>query len=106
MYAAPTVDDGRRVLVTRYWPRGVKRERIDEYVPALSPSRELLRAFRDGDIDWAVFRERYLIEMEAPEAMAARERLREEAADSTVTVLCVCADAERCHRSVLAQLLG
>lgn len=96
---------GITVLATRYWPRGVRRDRVDEYVPALAPSRELLRAFRDDAIDWDEFACSYADEMRAEEARAALARLREAAATSDVTVMCVCRDEARCHRSLLRQLL-
>ena len=98
--------DGRRVLVTRYWPRGVARAAVDEYVSALAPSRELLHAFKDGAMDWDAFRERYLAEMSAPPARAEIARLAERAASEPVTLLCVCREESRCHRSLLRELVA
>ncbi len=34
-----TDSSGYRVLATRYWPRGVRRDAVDEYVPAPAPSK-------------------------------------------------------------------
>ena len=82
--------DGRRVLVTRYWPRGVPRATVDEYVSALAPSRELLHAFKASTMDWDAFRRRYLEEMSAPAARAEIARLAEGAASEPLTLLCVC----------------
>ena len=98
--------DGRRVLVTRYWPRGVARAAVDEYVSALAPSRELLHAFKDGAMDWDAFRERYLVEMSAPAARAEIARLAERAGSEPVTLLCVCREESRCHRSLLRELIA
>ena len=98
--------DGRRVLVTRYWPRGVARAAVDEYVSALAPSRELLHAFKDGAMDWDAFRERYLVEMSAPASRAVIERLAERAGSEPVTLLCVCREESRCHRSLLRELIA
>lgn len=38
--------DGLRLYVTRYWPRGHGREECDEWLPNLAPSEKLLRAFQ------------------------------------------------------------
>jgi uncharacterized protein YeaO (DUF488 family) len=79
---------------------------VDEYVSALAPSRELLHAFKDGAMDWDAFRERYLEEMSAPAARAEMARLAERAASEPVTLLCVCRQESRCHRSLLRELIA
>jgi len=106
VYDSAEPADGRRVLATRYWPRGVARAAVDEYVSALAPSRELLHAFKDGAMDWDAFRERYLEEMSAPAARAEIARLAERAASEPVTLLCVCRQESRCHRSLLRELIA
>ena len=106
IYDLPEPTDGSRVLATRYWPRGVPKGAADEYARALSPSEELLRSFKDGRIDWWGFRKRYLEEMQSPEARAEIRRLARLAATRPLTVMCVCKDATRCHRTLLAELIG
>ena len=61
--------DGQRILVTRYWPRGVKRESlsISEWCRNVAPSRELVGDWRDGRISWPEYRERYFHEMRQQE---------------------------------------
>ena len=98
--------EGRRVLVTRYWPRGVPRGAADEYARALAPSEELLRAFKEGRIDWWTFRKRYLEEMKAPEPQGEVRRLAALASTRPVTLLCVCREESRCHRSLLRELIA
>lgn len=105
VYDPPSDSDGRRVLVTRYWPRGVSRDRVDEYVRVLAPSRELVRAYKDGRIEWAAFRDRYLAEMERPEAVAEVRRLATLSRSAEITLLCVCREEEPCHRLVLRELV-
>lgn len=43
VYDPPSPGDGRRVLVDRLWPRGLKREaaRIDLWLKVVAPSAEL-----------------------------------------------------------------
>ena len=106
IYDLPEPTDGSRVLATRYWPRGVPKGAADEYARALSPSEELLRSFKDGRIDWWSFRKRYLEEMQSPEAQGEIRRLARLAATRPLTVMCVCKDATRCHRTLLAELIG
>ena len=104
-------DDGKRILICRYRPRGVKREGEpwDVWVPELAPSPALHAAAygkEQAPIPWDVYRHRYLEEMEASrfwwksyaEAIARGERL---------TLLCssACVDPARCHRTLLRELL-
>lgn len=106
VYDPPAPEDGKRVLVTRYWPRGVSRSRVDEYVSALAPSRALLRAYRRGEVDWERFRESYLTEMGGFEAQDALRRLAVEACSGTITLLCTCRSETMCHRTLLRGLVA
>jgi uncharacterized protein YeaO (DUF488 family) len=104
-------DEGFRLLVTRYRPRGVKREdeTWDAWDPALGPSKELHAAYfgkQGAPIGWDEYRARYLEEMEAQgyrlTALANRH-----AAGETITLVCSshCVDETRCHRTLLRQLI-
>ena len=93
------------MLVTQYWPRGVPRTAVDEYVRRLAPSRELLHAFKRGDIDWEAFRAGYLQEMEAKDAKEEARRLAERARSEPMTIMCVCRDESSCHRALLRDLI-
>lgn len=105
IYDPPDSSDGYRVLATRYWPRGVPSTAADEYVRAVSPSEETLRAFKDNRTDWWGFRKRYLEEMRSAEAQAEIHRLAKLASSRPVTLMCVCRDEARCHRSLLRELI-
>lgn len=105
IYDPPSAEDGVRVLTTNYWPRGISRERAGEYVRVLAPSRPLLRAYKDGAIGWDEYRSRYLEEMTADAARKEIARLAEIARTGVVTVMCVCPDERRCHRSLLKELI-
>src|SRR5882757_6004791 len=111
----PQENEGLRVLVCRYRPRGVSKdaEPWDAWMEDLGPSRALHAAFygKEGSpITWSEYRGRYLDEMMQPSgrgaamlgALAARV-----AAGETVTLLCssACVDASRCHRTLLADLI-
>jgi uncharacterized protein YeaO (DUF488 family) len=97
--------DGVRVLTTNYWPRGISRERAGTYKRVLGPSRELLRAFKDGEIDWSGYEPRYLEEMRGEDQRAAIRELAKLASTETVTVMCVCKSDDECHRRLLRDLI-
>jgi uncharacterized protein YeaO (DUF488 family) len=105
VYETPKNEDGTRVLATRYWPRGISKESVDEYLPVLAPSRQLLHFYRQGQLDWPRFRNQYLMEMRAEAPRVQIHRLAKVARSEVVTVMCVCADADRCHRSLLRELI-
>ena len=104
-------DDGFRLLVTRYRPRGVSKEAEtwDAWQPALGPSKELHRAVYTESgtpIPWPHYRRRYLEEQRRNKStideLAARVRSGE-----TITLLCssACVREARCHRSILKELI-
>ena len=97
--------DGRRVLTTQYWARGIPRTAVDEYVRKLGPSRELLHAFKRAEIDWAAYKIFYLEEMQNEEAKSEIRRLAQVAQDETITLMCVCKDESICHRTLLRDLM-
>ncbi|WP_141594260.1 DUF488 domain-containing protein [Myxococcus sp. AB036A] len=104
-------DDGFRVLICRYRPRGLPKakETWDAWQSNLAPSPELFDAFYGKGrtpITLDAYRERYLQEMasqhEAITALARRVRQGE-----TVTLLCSkdCILEQVCHRTILAGLI-
>jgi len=55
--------DGLRLFVTRYWPRGHRRDECDEWIPSLAPSETLLHGFQSGELTWKQFEREYKAEM-------------------------------------------
>jgi uncharacterized protein YeaO (DUF488 family) len=106
VYEDASPDDGLRVLTTNYWPRGVSKERGGKYVRLLAPTRDLLHAFRDGEVSWAEYEQRYLDLMRDEACEHEIARLAEAASQQTVTVMCVCKDDAQCHRRLLRQLVA
>jgi uncharacterized protein YeaO (DUF488 family) len=105
-------DDGVRLLVTRYRPRGVRKEdeRWDAWLKELAPSAALhadAYGKRGAPIGWDEYRARYLKEMESQ-----RYRIlglaQQVTAGERLTLLCssACVDAARCHRTLLADLIS
>jgi uncharacterized protein YeaO (DUF488 family) len=75
-YEDPTANDGYRVLVDRFWPRGRSKEilKLDEWLRELAPTPELIHWFGHDPARWQEFRARYRHELVVPEQ---RDRLRE-----------------------------
>ncbi len=105
-------DDGFRLLVSRYRPRGVSTadETWNAWWPDLGPSRALHADYygKNGPpLSFEAYVPRYLAEM-----AAQRETIRRLARmvddGKTVTLLCssACVDPTRCHRTLLARLIS
>lgn len=113
--------DGTRVLITRFRPRGVRKgaETWVAWDKRLAPSLELFDAYqgrrREGrrvvesgltPLTWDEFTRRFEAEMRAPAAREALAGYRARAAGGeTITLLCYCDDAARCHRGLVQALL-
>ena len=105
VYEPASPGDGYRVLATRYWPRGVPKSAVDEYTTKTAPSRELLREFKHEGLTWEQYVPRYLEEMRAEAAIDDIKRLAAIAKSGSMTLMCICEDENRCHRSLLRDLI-
>lgn len=105
--------EGLRLGTVRRPPRGVRKEDIarrdfyDVWLPELSPSQELVSAalHAETDAEWTRFVRGYRKEMSTPAARHLIELLAALSHRTDLAVGCYCEDENRCHRSVLAQLL-
>jgi uncharacterized protein YeaO (DUF488 family) len=71
-YDPPERSDGRRFLVERLWPRGMKKQdlELDAWLKEIAPSTELRRWFGHKPERWKEFQRRYTQELDAnPEAL-------------------------------------
>ena len=106
IYRKELKDGGRRILITRYYPRGVRKSHFDDWVRALAPSRELLKRFKEGSIAWDAFEGAFLAEIEgSAEAQAALGELRRTAGREGITLLCFEPDGAPCHRHIVRRLI-
>jgi uncharacterized protein YeaO (DUF488 family) len=100
VYDPPSPEDGRRLLVDRLWPRGVKKGalHLDGWLKDAAPSDELRRWFQHVPARWPQFRRRYFVELhQHPEAL---EQIRAAAAHGPVTLLFGARDTE--HNNAVA----
>lgn len=80
-YDDPEAADGRRYLVDRLWPRGVKKEvlHLEGWLKDVAPSDALRRWFNHDPEKWQSFQQRYRKELDAkperwqPLLVAARQ---------------------------------
>ena len=98
--------DGRRFLVERLWPRGMKKQdlELDAWLKDVAPSTELRRWFGHRPERWNEFRRRYLQELDAhPEAL---QPILEASKKHTVTLLYSARDVEHNGAIVLRDYLA
>jgi uncharacterized protein YeaO (DUF488 family) len=107
--------EGVRLGTVRRPPRGVRktdyasRDYYDAWLPELAPSAALLSWFKHvqpvADKDWEAFARRYRAEMRAPHAQHLLGALAGLSTHADFSVGCYCERADRCHRSILEELL-
>ena len=106
--------EGLRIGAVRRPPRGVpksefaSRDFYDTWLPALSPSAELVKqalaASDDGE--WAQFVRRFRAELNTADAKQLLDLLAALSHRANLSIGCYCEDESRCHRSVLRALLA
>jgi len=105
--------EGLRLGTVRRPPRGApksefaKRDFYDVWLPNLSPSQELVSfalASRD-EKSWKTFVRKFRAEMAKPDAARLLDLLAALSHQTNFAVGCYCENEERCHRSVLKELL-
>jgi uncharacterized protein YeaO (DUF488 family) len=67
VYEPASPEDGKRYLVDRLWPRGLRKEnlKIDGWIKEVAPSDELRHWFGHDPEKWCEFNERYYKELDA-----------------------------------------
>ena len=106
-------NEGLRIGTVRRPPRGVpkaefaKRDFYDVWLPDLSPSPELIKEALSAPDEkaWGAFVRKFRSEMNESGAARVLDLLAALSHTSDFSVGCYCEDENRCHRSVLKQLL-
>lgn len=105
--------EGLRIGTVRRPPRGIPKAEFaarnfyDVWFPDLAPSEELLKFGQaaDGEKRWRTFARRYRAEMNRAEKRRLLDLLAALSRQTDFSVGCYCADENRCHRSILRELL-
>lgn len=105
VYEAASPSDGKRILVERLWPRGVRKEAaaLDDWMRDIAPSPELRRWYGHDPSRWEGFRERYAAELASnAEGVGA---LRKLALTGPLTLVFAARDPEHSSAAVLRQAI-
>lgn len=107
VYETPHSSDGRRILVDRLWPRGLKKEaaKLDGWMKELAPSDELRRWFGHRPERWAEFQAKYRAELASPTVSESLKRLRALGRKGAVTLVYSARDETENNAQVLKQVL-
>jgi len=106
IYEPAAQSDGKRILVDRLWPRGIKKEaaHIDEWMKDVAPSPGLRKWFSHDVTKWTEFTARYLHELKQNPAVDALRHLIDK--NPTVTLLYGAHDEQHNHALVLQQFIN
>ncbi len=98
-------EDGKRILIDRLWPRGLKKEnlKMDEWLKESAPSDKLRKWFSHDPNKYKEFKKRYAKELGDKSGILAR--IKAEAKKGTVTILFSAKDTEHNNATVLRELL-
>jgi len=107
--------EGLRIGTVRRPPRGVRksdyarRNFYDVWLPELAPSQKWVSwalAQPWTDARWRKYARNYRREMREPRAERLIELLAALSHRTSLSIGCYCEDEQRCHRSLLRQLLA
>ena len=104
IYEPVSKDDGYRVLVMRFWPRGISKNKVDVWEKEMGTPADLIKQWKKGSISWTEFSKRY--RKFAAQHKDKIDELTRIAKKETVTLLCSCSDEKHCHRSLLKQMIS
>jgi uncharacterized protein YeaO (DUF488 family) len=104
-YEEASPADGTRILVDRFWPRGLSKTkaRVDLWPRELAPSDELRKWYGHDRARYAGFRERYRLELLRQQDEIVS--LAIEGERGAVTLLHAATDSEYSNAAVLKEVL-
>ncbi|AZK46361.1 DUF488 domain-containing protein [Paenibacillus lentus] len=107
IYESPAIDDGKRILVDRIWPRGISKAeaQLSLWMKEVAPSTELRKWFAHKPERFSEFSKRYKQELAAQEVQVFIEQLRFWNQTETVTLLYAARDQRHNHALVLQEVL-
>ncbi|RDW22327.1 DUF488 domain-containing protein [Oceanobacillus arenosus] len=108
IYEEVNDDDGVRVLVDRLWPRGIAKKdaKLDYWLKDIGPTPDLRKAFHQGELNFSVFRKRYVEQLKNGEQLEALGKLKDIVAEhKIVTLLFAAKDVENNQARILQEIL-
>lgn len=105
VYDDVSEQDGKRILVDRVWPRGIKKEELqhDEWFKEIAPSSDLRKWF-DHDADkWDEFKKKYKKELKDQKDLV--KEIKDAADGHNVTLLYSAKDTEHNQAVVIKEYI-
>ena len=105
VYEEAKREDGKRILVDRLWPRGLRKAevKVDLWLKEIAPSTALRKWFSHEPSKWEEFKKRYSVELEKNnEQISLLER---EVSEGKVTLVYGAKDQEHNGAVVLREFL-
>jgi uncharacterized protein YeaO (DUF488 family) len=105
-YDPAAKEDGKRILVDRLWPRGLKKEKahIDEWLKEIAPSTELRKWYSHDPAKWQEFKKRYRNELKDKKDIL--DELKAESRKQTITFVFSSRETELNNAEALKEFLS
>jgi len=111
--SARPANEGLRIGTVRRPPRGVNKDRYAEdnwydiWYPELSPTPQLMAQAKSShaDSEWNAFVRKFRRQLNEPAASRTLDLLSALSRTANFSLGCYCEREERCHRSVLREML-
>ena len=105
-YEEPGPEDGRRILVDKFWPRGLSKEdaKIDAWLKEIAPSDSLREDFHESH-DFSSFKSRYKKQLQADIRQEACRKILAQAQEGHVTLVFSSKNEEENNAVVLKEFL-
>ena len=89
LYDSKEYGDGTRILISRLYPRGIKKEHFHNWQKDLSPSLMLIHKYKNDEITWQRFFSEFKLELRKNQkSIAIIEQIHRKSKNSHVTLLC------------------
>ncbi|MBE3557577.1 MAG: DUF488 family protein [Firmicutes bacterium] len=105
VYDPPSLQDGLRVLVTTFWPRGVRKTSVDQWIKALGTPKPLLNDYRHGALSFEAFAAEYRKFLKGEQQQKEITRLVDWAKAGDLTLLTSFRDLEHSHVIILRNVV-
>ena len=105
-YEEPGPEDGRRILVDKFWPRGLSKEdaKIDAWLKEIAPSDSLREDFHESH-DFSSFKSRYKKQLQVDIRQEACRKILAQAQEGHVTLVFSSRNEEENNAVVLKEFL-
>jgi uncharacterized protein YeaO (DUF488 family) len=102
-FAPKEPSDGKRVLVTTLWPRGVSKDKVDFWMKELGTPKDLIKKYKSGQMGWKEHVQAYRKSLRGKEDLL--RHLAIESKERTITLLYTEKEPAMCHRSILREAI-